>query len=112
MPCVATRRVPVEYIRQGLMRVWSCRSEDDGSFSLAAVCEPYFNPIDRQFAHCSFSPFDGDDGSSIEILLQAEMRHGLHRFKSVQIGMRQRKSATIFMDQDKRGATDATRRGA
>jgi len=73
------------------------------------MSEPQFNAIERKFTHGSFGPFDGDDSVSIEIFLQAKMRYRLRRFKSVKIGMRQRKPAMIFMDQDKGRATDTTR---
>ena len=91
------------------MGMRSRRCHRDGPFCSALMGKPQFNVIERKFTHGSFSPFDGDDGVSIEIFLQAKMRHRLGRFKPVEIGMRQRKPPTIFMDQDKGWATDAAR---
>jgi hypothetical protein len=73
------------------------------------MSEPYFNSIEGKVVACSFRPFDGDDGPSIEILLEAQMGQGLSRFKSVEVGMCQTKTALIDMDQDKRRTADFAR---
>src|SRR5688500_17093313 len=91
------------------MCVWSCGRDHDRPFRRALMREPYFSSIAGKFVARSLRPLDGHDGPSIEILLQAEMGQGLDGFKSIEVGMCQRKTSLIFMDQDKCRAADRAR---
>ena len=80
------------------LRVCACRSNDEPAFSAAFVGEPYVDTVRREVAYGSFGPFDGDNGPSIEILLQAEIGNRPGRVQAIEIDMRERKATAIFVN--------------
>src|SRR5689334_16677172 len=94
-----------------MVRARSGRGDVNRSLSVAHMRTPDVEAIERQLRLPSFGPFDRDNGLPIEILFQPEIGNSLDRFKAIEIDMGQGKASLIFMDQDKRRTTHATRGG-
>lgn len=62
--------------------------------------------VRRQQGRTLLGPFDSHNPSSVEVVRQADMLELALRFKTVQIGVRQRLPASIFVDKHERWAAD------